>query len=704
MSFEPVYENATDYEVNGTSDLTISELTINLSKHYAEISSIKKDHNGFIQITVFGGSGEDSFYVNPFDGKRIGEVIETPAIFDFCRTLHRSLFFGEVGRFLVGLSATFLLLMSVSGFVLILKKQGGFKQYFKKIIKEDFYPDYHTKLGKLFLLVIVIISLTGGYLFFERFEVIPTNSLSHAIDFEGLRESPVLTPESFPTFKGCKVSDLREIIFPFSEFVDDFYELKLDDRELLINQLTGETVSEIRYPVNQRLSSLSFSLHTAEGQPWWAMLLGLSSLSILFFTFSGFKIYLKRAAKSSSITNPFKKEDCSIIIGLGSEMGTTLIYAKALHESLLDAGQKSYLTELNAYEHFASMQYLIVLTSTYGVGDPPANASRFMDLFKATRHSKFQYAVVGFGSDKYPDFCQFAIDVNQLLKGNEVSSELVPLEKINNRSAQDFHNWVSAFQNKMQMQLDVQTSEADRKVAELTVIEKTISSNPNDATFLLKLAASNGKLKNLHSGDLLVYTPEEDGLDRQYSMSVNRKEKTVLLSIKKHPKGIASGLLSEMEKNGRLSVSFQRNPTFHFPKQADHVLMIANGTGIAPFIGMIEENKKRIPVSLFWGGQNEDSFELYKPHLYNLVNHGRLNQLRTAFSRADEKSQYVQDVIKKEEQLIMSNITSNSVIMICGSIKMQKAVEEVLNELTLRNLNKPLQYFNDQGLVKTDCY
>ena len=151
------------------------------------------------------------------------------------------------------------------------------------------------------------------------------------------------------------MGELNELIFPFSEFVDDFFELKLTDRELLVNQRTGEIVSEIMLPATKRLSALSFSLHTAEGQPWWAMLLGLASLGLLFFMFSGFKIYLKRAAEKTKVTNPFKKEESTTIIAFGSEMGTTLIFAQALHESLLDAGTRSYLLELNAFEHFPAM-------------------------------------------------------------------------------------------------------------------------------------------------------------------------------------------------------------------------------------------------------------------------------------------------------------------------------------------------------------
>ncbi|MEM0941233.1 MAG: PepSY domain-containing protein [Bacteroidota bacterium] len=705
LSFEPIYEGSFGYEVKDAKDLTLAELTQNLAKSYLEISSIKKDPNGFLQVNIFGDQGEETFYINPFNGEKLGSPIEIPAVFDFCRMLHRSLFFGKIGRFLVGLTAMILFFISVTGFVLVLKKQGGLRSYLKKVIKDEFYSDYHTKFGKMFLIIMAVISLTGGYLFLERFSVVPKSIAKHTIDFENLKGAPLLAKVDFPIFQTSNVGELNELVFPFSEFVDDFFELKLDDRELLINQLTGEVVSEIQYPLTQKLSVLSFSLHTAEGQPWWAILLGLTSLSTLFFMFSGFKIYLKRAAEKTKVVNPYKKEEGTIIVAFGSEMGTTLIFAQALHESLLDAGKKSYLLEMNAFEHFPMMQHLIIVTSTYGAGGPPVNAEQFIRKFHETKKDRpFQYAVVGFGSTKYPDFCQFAIDVDRALKFNQQTEELIPLTTINNRSIKDFDEWVRLFQNQIAVQLTVKTKEPKRKWIDLKVTKKEFSKNEEDATFLLELAAKNGHLKSIQSGDLLVYKAEQDHLERQYSMSVAKDKRSILLSVKKHPKGLVSGYLSTLEKNASLRVSFCENASFHFPENAHHILMIANGTGIAPFLGMIENNQKKIPISLFWGGQNETSFDLYRSQLSQFTKDGRLSQIQTAFSRIEQNPSYVQNLVKEKEELITQILAKNSVIMICGSLKMQQGVEAVLDEVTRRCLNKPLDDFRATGIIKADCY
>ncbi|MEM9329127.1 MAG: PepSY domain-containing protein, partial [Bacteroidota bacterium] len=361
LSFEPVYEGAQGYYVDRAQHLTIADLTEKLRGHFPEMMSAGRDHNGYIHVTVFGDEGEEQFYVDPFSGQRLGAMIETPAVFEFSRTLHRSLFFGSAGRFLVGLASVILLFLSVTGSALVLKKQGGLSGYFKKVIKEEFYKDYHTKLGKVALLTVLVISATGAYLFLERFSVIPKEASEHIIDFDALKETPGISFTSFETFQSYRVEDLKALIFPFSEFVDDFYELKLQDRDLLINQVTGDVVSEIIHPTTQQLSDLSFMLHTAEGQPYWAVLLFFTSLSLLFFIFSGFKVYRERVSQKTTIVNPFVKEECDVIVAYGSETGRTVAFAEALHKGLLSAKRKSHLLSMNAFDDMHQLQQLIVV-------------------------------------------------------------------------------------------------------------------------------------------------------------------------------------------------------------------------------------------------------------------------------------------------------------------------------------------------------
>lgn len=185
-------------------------------------------------------------------------------------------------------------------------------------------------------------------------------------------------------------------------------------------------------------------------------------------------------------------------------------------------------------------------------------------------------------------------------------------------------------------------------------------------------------------------------------MAVTGK-KSIALSIRIHPYGLASNYLANLGINKSLEVSLISNPSFHLPDKAQEIIMIANWTGIAPFLGMIENNKKA-KMSLYWGGQNDISFGLYKAQLFEAKNKGKLDRLATAFSQVAEKKKYVQDLLLEDDMIISKSLNNHSTIMICGSLAMQKGSEEVLNNITLKNLNKPLDYFKELQLIKTDCY
>ena len=128
-----------------------------------------------------------------------------------------------------------------------------------------------------------------------------------------------------------------------------------------------------------------------------------------------------------------------------------------------------------------------------------------------------------------------------------------------------------------------------------------------DDTFLLQLRPKK-KIK-FQSGDLLAFRPNRNEAARQYSIA--KVNGDILLSIKKHDKGLCSTYFSELNVSDVITATIEYNNDFHFPKENKNVVLIANGTGIAPFLGMIQENSGQQNISLFWGGRTKRSVELY---------------------------------------------------------------------------------------------
>jgi sulfite reductase (NADPH) flavoprotein alpha-component len=145
------------------------------------------------------------------------------------------------------------------------------------------------------------------------------------------------------------------------------------------------------------------------------------------------------------------------------------------------------------------------------------------------------------------------------------------------------------------------------------------------------------------------------------------------------------------------------NVHFHFPKRAAKVLLIGNGTGIGPYLGMLEENRST-PVELYWGGKSGSAYELFRPAIETALAKDKLEKVELAFSRENGKARYVQDLLRRGGDHVPNILSRGGKVMICGSLAMQKGVMEELNTLTQNHLGKPLEEFTNRGQVLSDCY
>ena len=381
--------------------------------------------------------------------------------------------------------------------------------------------------------------------------------------------------------------------------------------------------------------------------------------------------------RKKGINNPFDKSECEYIVLVGTEGGTTRKFAILFHNELLRLGKRSYLTDMNAYTRFAKAEQLIVFTCTYGDGEAPINATHFAHLWaKYPPAQPLAYSVLGFGSDTYPDFCKYAKEVDQLLLATAQAE--CAAQKLTLALPDDF------------------SVQPQRKPLTFTVTEKTPVMD--DDIFLIALRPS--KKSSFVSGDLLGITPE-DGRERLYSVA--KYQGDVWLSVKLHSQGVVSNLLNNLQIGDTLQAALVANKHFHFPKKAPQVVCIANGSGMAPFIGMIAENTQKKPITLIWGCRREASLGIYRPYIEQFTREGKIANYWQALSREGDKF-YVQDILQREAPFFAELLKNKGIIMICGSVAMEKAVTEVLEAICREHLEKPLSYFQNKGQIKTDCY
>jgi sulfite reductase (NADPH) flavoprotein alpha-component len=349
---------------------------------------------------------------------------------------------------------------------------------------------------------------------------------------------------------------------------------------------------------------------------------------------------------------------------------------------------------------YENATHLVVFTSTYGVGGPPNNANFFEDLIKEKDAiNSLKFSVVAFGSTSFPEFCQFGVDVDRWLESTHNFERFLPLVRINDQSASDIRSWLSLWNRVADMEVNIGLRDLSTKISKVESF--TFLENPkinNDNTALIKLRPT--KSTDFQSGDLLSIIPEGSEKPRMYSIA--RIENDIILSVKKHNSGICSSYLCSLQKGAVISAYLERNESFHFVPDAPSVWLIGNGTGIAPFLGMIEENQNS-SLKLIWGGRTASSFDLYKPYVEKAIQNGLMDKYELALSREDN-GQYVQDVLAQQENEVSEAFNTGCVFMICGSMAMQDSVLEVLNRITNTKLNRSLSSFQSNGQLLKDCY
>jgi len=700
LAFQPLAEKIQPYRADQFDDVTLAQSLPALRKIYPGISELTVDANQFVQIKGSDAHGNNLLaYVHPRTGEILGVPAESNEFFLWVTALHRSLFIHETGRFFIGLTAFLLILITISGAILVIQRQRGVKRFFTRIVRDNFAQYYHVVLGRLSLIPIFIIAVSGTYLSLERFGLVGDPIDHSEIDVDAIRAAPIIDAANFPIFKNTKFTQVQSVEFPFSEDVEDYYTLKLNDREITVNQITGDILSTEIYPTTVLLTKFSLDLHTGRASAVWAILLALATGNILFFIYSGFTITLKRRVKN--VKNKFSVRDSRFIILVGSENGGTFRFAQSIHQQLLERGESSFLGELNQYTSFPRADHLIIITATYGLGEAPTNATKFLKLLVQHKQSRaMHYSVLGFGSYAYPDFCQFAFEVNHVLAQQDWATPLIDVHTVSDKSPDEFNLWVEAWSQQAGIPITIlpKLYESPSHTFEtLTVTENTIASGQD--TFLIRFRSMGDT--PVTSGDLLVIYPENDHRERMYSIGVIEKE--IQLSVRLYPHGLGSGYLQRLTSGQTIHARVVDNEHFHFPKEAREVMMISNGTGIAPFLGMISQNVEKVSCVLYCGFREHSSYHRYQHFLETQMACQHLVHVHTAFSREGEK-QYVSTLILRDTERVTSLLSRGGVIMICGSLAMQKDIIELLDQQCLQTLNKGVSFFQSHKQIRTDCY
>lgn len=660
--------------VSGQPDaqLTLTAFQEKLAEHFLEVFSLEKDAYGNIKVEGIGMEKEGTLYVSA----RTGEVLEAPKalahLFNFSRDIHRSLFLKTPGRILVGLASLALVFLAVSGIALHIKRAGGIRAALNPIKILEIKRDGHAVLSRWFLIPILILAVSGTYLAVVRFIKAPTKqTLKIEANTANSRLNAIL------------LSAVKKVSFPVLE--EDPLVVELADRHLYFDKSSGKITKIEQVTLSERLRVLNYNLHTGEGSRWWSAILLLSSVVMLFLAFTGFQMVVEkwRTRQQKHLVDP----NANTYILVGSETGHTWRFATVLEEAYAQMGTPVSTLSLNKLPAITGKKTLLFLTSTYGDGDAPENAQGVLKQLekKLSGAESVQFSVLGFGSSIYPAYCAYASTLRDKLKSIANTQEIVPYLTVDNQSIEHFIEWIKALNKYSGTGLLIDTKKLKpvrrKNLDTFHILEKTEAGE----TFLLRVAYSPSRA--IISGDLLGVYPPEENIERYYSIAV-REEGELVLVIKRT--GLCSNYLGDLGVGDQFEAFVKRNPTFYRPA-AVPVLMVANGTGIAPFLGMQGAKSQS-----FWGGRYPADFEPYRSYFTE-------NSYWLKFSR-DETPGYVQDLLVEQTPQIVQLLSGNGVVMICGSLTMLKGVWEVLEKMAKEHGLSHPDELKREGRILVDCY
>lgn len=192
--------------------------------------------------------------------------------------------------------------------------------------------------------------------------------------------------------------------------------------------------------------------------------------------------------------------------------------------------------------------------------------------------------------------------------------------------------------------------------------------------------------------------------DESNSVSILYR-KVDYLALERQRFGVASCMLAEIEEGQQLDIEFKNNPTFKLPQDPKTaVIMIGSGTGLAPFIGFMQQRALSELVSfgdatgkaqdkttnkttglvkpalnyLFFGETYKETNCLFCSQLEAWQEQGIL-QTYFAFSRDQAEKIYVQDQINQQRELVWNLLNQQAHLYICGSqTTMAESVKETL--------------------------
>lgn len=720
-----------------------------------------------------GGPRGENRYADPATGLLIeGEATKGQAFFRGTRTLHRYLTveaFGnrDIGKQLVGASTLLCVLLALSGLYLRwprhVRDWRAWLTLDPALKGRSFLWHLHAVVGTWVLVGLVMMSLTGLYWSYDwyrngmyaiagverpapRGEARPgaASAQQNPRQEQGQPRArePVqaLQGQALDTvwrgFASATASTgYRTATLNLSQGAGRPVEISYLDADpaheratntLVIEPATGEATRHERYAdkrAGEKFMASVLPLHSGSffGVPGLVFYM-IASLAMPVFAVTGWMLYLdrrgkKRAAKreqreaAAAAAAPAAAGAEPLLLAFASQAGFARQLAWQTAGSLRAAGVPVDVQPLERVDEarLRGAGRALFVVSTFGEGEPPDDARRFVRHFMRSRAPALQglrFGVLALGDRQYKTFCEFGRTLDQWLQRHGAQALFPPVE-VDRSDPVALGRWRDLLGNLAGGKLQAWES-PEWQQWRLTARRVLNPGSVGGPTFHLELTP--GAQAHWSAGDIAVIQIAGADEPREYSIASIESDGAVHLVIRQARRpdgslGAGSGWLTEgLAVGDVVRMRLRDNPSFHAPDDDRPLVLIGNGTGIAGLRSLLKLRAARRQRRnwLVFGERNASCDAYYREEIEAWRAGGVLSRVDLVFSRDQPERRYVQDRLREQAVLLRQWIDDGAALHVCGSAQgmatgVHAALVDILGEARLQALQ-------EQGRYRRDVY
>ncbi|WP_158304065.1 sulfite reductase subunit alpha [Cellvibrio japonicus] len=428
----------------------------------------------------------------------------------------------------------------------------------------------------------------------------------------------------------------------------------------------------------------------------------LVSAFALLLVYSAFCVFVWRHYRRQQTTSVIATSGSNgkvILLGYASQGGNALRIAQQTAAQLQQAGRRVELLPLNRLdaERLQQATLCLLVLSTYGEGEPPDNANRFIARNLRTlapgQLAHVQLAILALGDASYTHFCGFAHSVYRELhqRGAQCLTDIIEVDRLDESALRHWQYYLGQLTGQTQFvdwstpryqdwilcgrqcanpgslgapAFHVRLQPSSEQVAVDTwqagdIAEIGPCNTPGAITdFVQRLARTDIApellltrdlridddqvvlLQPLAINDVLAHLPELP--HREYSIASVPAEGSLDLLVRQvrnaqQQLGLGSGWLTEYAPlKSSIRLRIRSNPHFHSPSIATPLILIGNGTGIAGLRSHLAARASAAVASENWllfGERSLAHDAFFAADLLHWQQSGLLTQLHCVYSR-----------------------------------------------------------------------